>query len=510
MKIINKNNLLFIALLLLICIFAISPLFKPGFFVTDDGEWMIIRFSAFFQAAKDGQLPVRFLQQLNFGYGYPVPTFLYPGFMYAGAFIHLFKIGFVDTIKIILGLSLVGTTIFVYCWLVKAFKDKVAAIAGAVVSLYMPYHLYDIYVRGSVGEVFAFTWAALILWMIEQKNIFFISVGIFLLIISHNTMAFLFLPLLFVYAFLRKTLQLRQLLISFILGVLLASFFIIPAIFELPLTQFAQTTIANPLNYFVSYSLIGLGVLFIFLLALIFIFKKKQKNYLAILFLIFTFLATFLSTSWSSFIWQVIPSSFIQFPFRLLSYLIITVAFLAAFIVSEIKGKFRKIILTTVVFVLFFVAAYQYGVPKDFTNKGDGFYFTNEATTTVRDEYLPIWVKQKDTQRTEEKVQIMSGKGVVKNIFYNNKQITFRVIAEDKIKVRINTIYWPGWNLEVDNNKGTFSYNNPQGLMEFDVEKGAHQVRAVFGETTFRIVSDFISALAFIVLIVFNKRKNNE
>ncbi|MBI5123505.1 hypothetical protein HZA75_06630 [Candidatus Roizmanbacteria bacterium] len=513
MKVIDKNNLLIILLLLIISIFSILPLFQHGFFVTDDGEWMIIRFSAFFQAVKDGQLPVRFLQQLNFGYGYPVPTFLYPGFMYFGTLIHIFKIGFVDTIKVVLGLSLVGAAIFVYFWLEKVFKDRIGAVVGAAASFYVPYHLYDVYTRGSVGEVFAFTWVAFILWMIERKNIFLISVGIFLLIIAHNTMALLFLPLLFIYALLRKVLQLKQLIFCFILGVLLSSFFIIPAVFELPFTQFSQTTIANPVNYFVKYSLIGHGVSFIFLVSiLLFFFKRKQagENPLVILFLIITFLAAFLSTSWSTFIWKIIPSSFIQFPFRFLSYLIITVAFLAAFIVSKMKDKFKKIALTAAILILLLISAYPYGSPKDFTDKGEGFYFTNEATTTVRDEYLPVWAKQKHTQRAANKVEIIKGEGVVQDIVYNNKKIVFTLNAEDNVRVKINTIYWPGWKVFVDNNEVSVSSNNQEGIMEFGAGKGIHQISVRFSETPLRIFSDIVSLLTFIILVFIVVRKKTK
>src|SRR3989344_3219366 len=73
-----------IVILLLLMIPSIWFLLLPGFFESDDGEWMIIRFSAFYQALADGQFPVRFLGRLNNGYGYPVADFLYPGFMYLG------------------------------------------------------------------------------------------------------------------------------------------------------------------------------------------------------------------------------------------------------------------------------------------------------------------------------------------------------------------------------------------------------------------------------------------
>src|SRR3972149_5188909 len=85
----------------------VFPLLTPGFITTDDGNWMIIRFSAFYQSLREGQFPVRFLGRLNYEYGYPVANFLYPGFMYAGTLIRAAGISFVDTIKLLMIFSVV-------------------------------------------------------------------------------------------------------------------------------------------------------------------------------------------------------------------------------------------------------------------------------------------------------------------------------------------------------------------------------------------------------------------
>lgn len=382
-KLFAKNNLIYLGLLLLLSLPVLLPLFQGGFFTTDDGEWMVIRFSAFYQALTDGQFPVRFLHRLNFDFGYPVATFLYPGFMYAGVPLHLVKIGVVDTVKIIFGLSLVATTIFTYLWLAKVFAKKSAAFVGALVSLYLPYHLYDVYTRGSLGEIFALVWIPFILWMIEKKQIVFVSIGIALLLLSHNTMALLFLPLLFTYAFLRKSLSLKTLVLSFTLGVALSAFFIVPAVFELAFTNFSKTVISNPADYFADLSLIGFSTLLIFIFSGgLFIFQKKSETEITSvmrLFLLVTFFAVFLSSSWSGFLWQFIPSSFIQFPFRLLSYLVISVAFLAAFIVSQTQQRRRNILVTIGLLSVTWIATYQFIVPKEYTNKGEGYYLTNQT-----------------------------------------------------------------------------------------------------------------------------------
>src|SRR3989338_6792857 len=175
---IKKNtNILFLLLAVVVSIPSVVGLMHPGFPLTDDGNWMVIRFSAFYETLKSGQFPVRFLSRLNYGFGYPVADFLYPLFMYIGVPIHILKFSFVDTIKIILGASMIGSAIFVYFWLSKLF-DKFSSFVGAVFYFYTPYHLYDVYVRGSVGEVLALAIAPFILWQLERKDLLWSAIGI--------------------------------------------------------------------------------------------------------------------------------------------------------------------------------------------------------------------------------------------------------------------------------------------------------------------------------------------
>ena len=80
----------------------IFQLLIPGFYASDDGEWMVIRFTSFYQELADFQIPVRFLSRLNNEYGYPVATFLYPGFMYIASLFKVAGFGFIVSIKAVL------------------------------------------------------------------------------------------------------------------------------------------------------------------------------------------------------------------------------------------------------------------------------------------------------------------------------------------------------------------------------------------------------------------------
>src|ERR1035437_9252182 len=168
---------IFLILSLVLTVPALIGLMHSGFPLTDDGNWMIIRFSAFFQSLRGGEFPVRFLMRLNNGYGYPVADFLYPLFMYLSVPIHILGINFVNTIKILLALCIIASSLFSFLWLRKIF-DNVSSLVGAVFYVFFPYHLFDIYQRGSVGEVLSLSILPFILWQIERRRLRWPSLGI--------------------------------------------------------------------------------------------------------------------------------------------------------------------------------------------------------------------------------------------------------------------------------------------------------------------------------------------
>lgn len=501
----NKKEFFFIFLVILLCVPTILPLLRGGFFESDDGEWMVIRFSAFYQAFVDGQFPVRFLGRLNHDYGYPVANFLYPGFMYMGVPIKVLGFGFVDTIKIILGVSIVTSGIFTYLWLNRLFS-KVSSLFGSLLYVYAPYHLYDIYQRGSVGEVLALAVVPFVLWQIERKSVLFLSLGIAMIILSHNTLALLFLPVIFLYAFIRKTMSVSYLSLSVFTGVLLSTFFWLPAVHDLQYTKFFQTKISDWSVYFVGYELIGLVTIVIVVLSTIILAnEKKHQMNLPIFFFVLAIFSIFFSISVSKVIWEVLPVSFIQFPFRFLSITILSASFLGAYLLSK-QAKRTLHIAAGALLLLTFYSSVHFIKPKVFFDKGEGFYATNMDTTTVKNEYMPRWVKAAPVQRFDEPVEIR-GSGRIENMLINANSIEFQVVMETDGIVRINEIYFPGRIILVNGQETAPSYANEEGLMDMHVGKGTYSIKSLLRETPVRLFSDGLSILGVGVFAFLARKK---
>lgn len=510
-----KKKELAIVLLLLVCtIPSVLPLLHHGFFQTDDGEWMIIRLSAFYQALHDGQFPVRWLQRLNFGYGYPVAEFLYPGSFYIASLFHIVRFGFVNSIKMIYGVSLIGSSLFTYFWLRKLFT-RFSSFIGALFALYLPYHLYDVYTRSSV-EVFALLWVPFILWQIERGSFFYTAIGITLLILSHNILAALFLPFIICYMLLeiylsknkKKTASYYSSIVIFSLG--LSTFFWLPILFELQNTVFSSTVVSGWNDYFVSVQKIGYITFVVLFLAVAFFVLKKaalNKHRLTLLNLVFSIVSVGMAMQVSSPLWQLLPVKFIQFPFRFLSIIVVTIPFLAAFCISILKRK-QQWLIAIILFVILFYSSYSFIKPANFFDKGEGYYYTNDATTTVKDEYMPIWVKQKPVKEPVQQLLITKGEGKLTTITATSNLLLIRVQVKKYSSIQINRIYWPGWKATLDGRQIPISYTNSQGVMTLILPKGNYLLKLTFGEDQIRLFADILSGLTLLMLIFLELRKN--
>ncbi len=148
----KNNSYLFISIALII--FAVLPLFHPGFFTIHDNE-QIGRLYELDQALKSGQFPVRIVQDLGFGFGYLLFNFYPPAVYYLGELFHLLQFSFIDSIKIVMGIGFIFSAVFMYL-LVKELFGKTGALVASVFYTYAPYHSVDLYVRGALSEFFSF------------------------------------------------------------------------------------------------------------------------------------------------------------------------------------------------------------------------------------------------------------------------------------------------------------------------------------------------------------------
>ncbi|HDN80862.1 MAG TPA: hypothetical protein ENG33_10415 [Chloroflexi bacterium] len=154
----------YLVLAFLFSLIMLGPLLYPGYFWNAHDA----RHSVFFlfeldRSIRDGVLYPRWSPDFAFGYGYPFFNIYGPLSSYVGEVFHLLGFDFVTSVKIVFGLSIVlsGLAMFLF---VRRLMGSRAALVAAMVYVYAPYHIFDIYVRAALAESVSFVFIPLVLW----------------------------------------------------------------------------------------------------------------------------------------------------------------------------------------------------------------------------------------------------------------------------------------------------------------------------------------------------------
>jgi hypothetical protein len=172
-----------------------------------------------------------------------------------------------------------------------------------------------------------------------------------------------------------------------------------------------------------------------------------------------------------------------------------------AYVIDTRKRLMQLIFLGLVVGVGLWSARAAFG-SITYTNEPDGYYSTNEATTTVADEYMPKWVTNKPTQHAYDRLVFYQGRGVIRIGHMNAQSIDVSVDASEESIIQINTLYYPGWGASLDDTKVLIDYSNSEGVMRITVPAGSHHLVLAFRETISRFLADCASLVSFVIYIV--------
>ena len=66
--------------------------------------------------------------------------------------------------------------------------------------------------------------------------------------------------------------------------------------------------------------------------------------------------------------------------------------------------------------------------------------------------------------------------------------------------MRVNTFYFPGWTVFVDEVERPVDIENLTGVMAFSLEPGRHRIQVQFTDTSIRKWSERLSLLALVLL----------
>lgn len=535
----DKKAFIFLGISFLAAVFACFDLMHYGLPPTHDGEYHVIRFFEFDKVLRDGNLYPRFAPDLNNGFGLPLFNYVYPLPNYFSSFFHFLGFNFINSFKLNIFLASAVGSIFFYLWSRKFWGD-IGGLVSSIFFTFSPYHFLDIYIRGSVGEIWALALFPAFLWSStnfiknrDRISFVFSSLSLSLIIFAHNILSLMFLPLgvsYFLY-FILKSENKKQLVLSFFIilltGLGMSSIFWMPAIFEKQFVTGLQVFDFS-FNFPEIYELIfpswgsgfsggdlksqlsfqiGLANLFVVLIVFIqLFFKRKTEDKKTVLFFIFWFfILIFLMLQISLPLWQNIPlMAYFQFPWRFLSIEILVISFLAGSTVYFIKSTFKKNLFAC--FLIFLTIALGIGYAKSayYLEREDQHYITRsnfiDGTNSPGNAFNTIWMK--NAQKSKSKAFFSRGDGNIKFNQVKSTNYNFNVSVKTDSEITINTAYFPGWKV-YDNGKNIETKITSSGLFSFSVSKGEHNIKVKFEDTLLRKLSVIVSIASIAFLLLF-------
>lgn len=519
-----------------LAILAGLPLLHTGLIPTHDGEYHLIRFYEFDKVLRSGSLYPRWAPDLDFGYGVPLLTYVYPLPNYAASLFHFLGASFLDSVKLNMFVATLVGAIFCYFW-TKKFWGNVGGAISSVSYTFAPYHFVDMYVRGSVGEVWAlalfpaFLWAYTEFSQTNQKRfIFLASIFFAMIIFSHNILGLMFAVFSFSYCVLlivqsqsKKYLLLTTCYIL-LTGLGLSSIFWIPALFETQYvtglqiyaifenftdlsqllfpswgTGFFGTTGGNVMSV-----QIGVANLFAVCIGIFVFFNQFKKerviaSYIAF-FLAWFFLLVFFMLPYSLSLWNALPlMHYFQFPWRFLSLTILVCAFLSGSIIHIPRVK----ILGTIFIIFIILTTIGYTTPAYYMQRSDTYYTTRSnfinSTNSPGNIFNTIWNTPKTTRPNE--FFIKNAATTILRIEKKSPTSFTAIVSSTTSHTQVVAIsYFPNWHVSIDS-KSTQAFPT-DGLLSFRLPRGRHAIQIVFQQTPLETFASLTTVGSIILLAI--------
>lgn len=506
------------------------------------------RMQILMDALKDGSFPIYMDYRMLDGYGYFIKAF-YCDFI----FIPFAIIGNFTNAEIAIKSMIFVTTIlcgiFTYFAVDRILKNRFIASIAALLFAFAAYRLFNIYLRGALGEALSFTFIPIIFWGLyeiikgDYRRWYIIAIGFALTIFSHNLASVLSAIAVIVFlgiywkSLYQEPKRLKYLFLAGLATIALTAYYIFPMAEQMFSNSFYYQT--NPLiKHFNNFSIkihdiiLGmingistinsrhlptLGGLIAFpLLCRLFIYNKtkelRQVDVIAIVGL------AFLIACSNLFPWNIFPFTlfqFIQFPTRLLEFASFFLAIAAAYYIALLVKTYRRRLLLLIIFIPVFITIFIHGSfayrVMVCNNEYPNISYSYEGNGYIGAEFLPskvpsvdyLFERGKDSIKTSEDVGISNFKKI-------GGHISFRAIVGQHNDAELPLTYYKGYKATLDDKEINIS-ESENGLVKIPIDKSG-DIKVWYAGTMIQKISPYITLISIILLCIFiflQSRKKN-
>lgn len=552
---IKKEKVISILIIFIAAIIVCIPLLSEKTDITyDDGIQHICRLMGTSQSLQEGQPFATIMSNFCNGFGYSWNIFYSPITAFGPLIFKVIGMSYMSCIKIFMFVVVFLSGLSMYEFTKKVTKSNTVGVLSAVLYIFAPYRLTDMYIRNALAELTSFLFLPLIfngLYNLLNKKkdkgylLIFSTIGMILThtIITVYTAIFAMIYCLINIKKLRNKNLLKKIIICILFILTITSFFWAPLLEHKNATQYevfkegrmerTQVLTAYKLNFdqlFItmedSSMIYEIGL--ITLVGLIFtpfaIKRFKQKKYTRTkffriyVFMLISGIVCALMTL-KIFPFEILPSflKMIQFSFRLLEFSSFFFAFVVAINIGIIVKDFSLKKVAIIGIILTILTAFFIGHLHHIENFDENKLWPSVPVTSntkrvhagcASFEYLPskAFNNRNYIENRSQNVEIISGNAQIENQNKQNSNMNFDIkFVSEETKLELPYIYYLGYEVTLKSNDSEIKINTYEtdngfiGITIPIVENGSIEVK--YTGTFIMKFATFISILSTLVLI---------
>ena len=547
----------YVWLVLAFSLFALLPLAGPDyFFDAHDAPHTVFFLTEFDAALRDGVWYPGWATDQALGYGYPTFVLIPPLAYYAAEGFHLLGATKVAAVKWTWALATMGAGLAMYAF-ARRILGRQRGLLAAVVYVYVPYHLVDIYVRAALAEYSAFVWMPLALLAFHRlvehvtpRRLGLAGLAYGALWLTHNLTGLVFTPLLAAYILFRllagraswvqRLARAGAAMGAALLGLGIAMALILPNLPErayINQEQWVQPGYDYTQHFVYPFHLLsslwgyapgtpgveggmsfqlGAVPLILALVAIVGAFRRPARERAqAWFFAGATLLVLLLMLPLSAPVWELLPiAALIQFPWRLLALTAVTLSVLGGLAIpapAEAGPRFApggQILILALVAIL---GSFAYTLPQytPIPDTAEGPLLALDFELETNMQGMTAWTQEQPTtsplveqyQRGGDLVtaEVLAQDASLEMIRAGGASDEVRVWSPEGTALRFYTYYFPGWRVYLDGERLPDSALRPEtlyGLLTVDVPPGEHHVLLRWGDTPVRLTGKILTLVS--------------
>lgn len=167
-SIINKISIPIIIILIASMFISLPLLSSKLNMLYDDGVQHICRLMGTFQSIQEGQTFPVIMSNFANEFGYSWNLFYSPVTAYVPLIFKIIGLSFTNCIKLFMFLAVFLSGISMYCFTKKVTKNDIVSTLAAILYIFAPYRLTDMYVRNALAESTSFIFLPMVFLRIIQ------------------------------------------------------------------------------------------------------------------------------------------------------------------------------------------------------------------------------------------------------------------------------------------------------------------------------------------------------